>query len=120
MLVSWQREHLEKFPQAFLGVHVVESIPIARQVNVEPCSADDWELIQLHAGLLEAELLRQVSETLGRLRVHPLFKDRWFYYAQICVVNDKQVTPIWVHQNILIRIRISLPIGMYVSMAHCI
>lgn len=32
----------------------------------------------------------------------------------MCVVNDKQVNPIWVHQNVLIRIRVSLPVGMYV------
>ncbi|KAF1329603.1 Peroxisome biogenesis factor, partial [Globisporangium splendens] len=84
-----QQDHLEKMPQAFVGVHVVDMLPIAREVNVEPCTPDDWELIQLHAGLLETELLRQM-----------------------CVVNDKQVTPIWVHQNILIRIRVSLPVGM--------
>uniref|UniRef100_K3X5Y8 Peroxisomal ATPase PEX1 N-terminal C-lobe domain-containing protein n=1 Tax=Globisporangium ultimum (strain ATCC 200006 / CBS 805.95 / DAOM BR144) TaxID=431595 RepID=K3X5Y8_GLOUD len=83
------QDHLEKMPQAFVGVHVVDMLPIAREVNVEPCTPDDWELIQLHAGLLETELLRQM-----------------------CVVNDKQVTPIWVHQNILIRIRVSLPVGM--------
>lgn len=41
-------------------MHVVEALPIARQVNVEPCTSDDWELIQLHAGAIEAELLRQV------------------------------------------------------------
>lgn len=41
-------------------MHVVDSLPIARQVNVEPCTSDDWELIQLHTGLLETELLRQV------------------------------------------------------------
>lgn len=55
-----QKDYLENVPQALLGVHVVESLPIARQVNVEPCTPDDWELIQLHAGLLESELLRQV------------------------------------------------------------
>ncbi|TYZ66272.1 hypothetical protein PybrP1_005424 [[Pythium] brassicae (nom. inval.)] len=82
-------ELLEKAPQTLLGVHVVESLPVARQVNVEPCTPDDWELIQLHAGLLETELLRQM-----------------------CVVNDKLVNPIWVHQNVLIRVRASLPVGV--------
>ncbi|EEY70091.1 peroxisome biogenesis factor, putative [Phytophthora infestans T30-4] len=83
------QDHLEKMPQAFIGVHVVEALSIARQVNVEPCTADDWELIQLHAGAIETELLRQM-----------------------CVVNDKQVSPIWINQNTLIRIRASLPAGM--------
>lgn len=35
---------------------------------------------------------------------------RW----QMCVVNDKQVSPIWINQNTLIRVRASLPVGMYV------
>ncbi|KAF4027857.1 Peroxisome biogenesis factor 1 [Phytophthora infestans] len=83
------QDHLEKMPQAFIGVHVVEALSISRQVNVEPCTADDWELIQLHAGAIETELLRQM-----------------------CVVNDKQVSPIWINQNTLIRIRASLPAGM--------
>ncbi|KAG6971000.1 hypothetical protein JG688_00004623 [Phytophthora aleatoria] len=83
------QDHLEKMPQAFIGVHVVEALPIARQVNVDPCTPDDWELIQLHAGAIETELLRQM-----------------------CVVNDKQVSPIWINQNTLIRIRASLPVGM--------
>ncbi|KAG6971582.1 hypothetical protein JG687_00001937 [Phytophthora cactorum] len=83
------QDHLEKMPQAFIGVHVVEALPIARQVNVDPCTPDDWELIQLHAGAIETELLRQM-----------------------CVVNDKQVSPIWINQNTLIRIRSSLPVGM--------
>lgn len=56
-----QQDHLEKAPQTFIGVHVVDALPIARQVNVEPCTPDDWELIQLHAGAIETELLRQVG-----------------------------------------------------------
>lgn len=73
-LLWWMRRHrqlelLEKAPQTFLGVHVVESLPVARQVNVEPCTPDDWELIQLHAGLLESELLRQVRAHAGSVCV---------------------------------------------------
>ncbi|RLN54266.1 hypothetical protein BBJ29_003676 [Phytophthora kernoviae] len=82
-------DHLDKTPQAFVGVHVVEALPIARQINVDPCTPDDWELIQLHAGAIETELMRQM-----------------------CVVNDKQVSPIWINHNTLIRIRASLPLGM--------
>ncbi|KAG2526994.1 hypothetical protein JM16_002360 [Phytophthora kernoviae] len=82
-------DHLDKTPQAFVGVHVVEALPIARQINVDPCTPDDWELIQLHAGAIETELMRQM-----------------------CVVNDKQVSPIWINHNTLIRIRASLTLGM--------
>uniref|UniRef100_M4BRU0 Peroxisomal ATPase PEX1 N-terminal C-lobe domain-containing protein n=1 Tax=Hyaloperonospora arabidopsidis (strain Emoy2) TaxID=559515 RepID=M4BRU0_HYAAE len=83
------QDHLDKMPQSFVGVHVVEAVPIARQMSVEPSTPDDWELIQLHAGGIETVLLRQV-----------------------CVVNDKQVIPIWVNQNAVIRIRASLPDGV--------
>ncbi|POM61590.1 Peroxisome biogenesis factor [Phytophthora palmivora] len=30
----------------------------------------------------------------------------------MCVVNDKQVSPIWINQNTLIRIRVLLSVGM--------
>ncbi|CAH0519894.1 unnamed protein product [Peronospora belbahrii] len=82
-------DYLEKTPQSFVRVHVMETLPIARHVNVEPCTPDDWELIQLHAGAIETELLRQM-----------------------CVINDKHVSPIWINQYTLIRIRASLPVGM--------
>jgi hypothetical protein len=68
-LLSLQQDHLEKAPQAFVGVHVVDALPIARQVTFEPCTPDDWELIQLHAGAIETELLRQVHWLLRRLGV---------------------------------------------------
>ena len=32
----------------------------------------------------------------------------------MCVVNENQVSPIWINQNTLIRIKVSLSIGMYV------
>ncbi|CEG47464.1 peroxisome biogenesis [Plasmopara halstedii] len=78
--------HVETMPQSFIEVNVENTLPIARQVNVEPCTPDDWELIQLHTESIEMELLRQM-----------------------CVVNDKQVSPIWINQNTLIRIQVSLP-----------
>lgn len=80
---------MKTMPQAYVGVHVVDALPIARQVNVEPCTPDDWELIQLHADAIEMEFLQQT-----------------------CVINDKQVNPIFVNQNTLIRIRASLSNGM--------
>jgi hypothetical protein len=39
---------------------------------------------------------------------------------QMCVVNDKQVSPIWINQNTLIRIRASLPAGMYARRLFCL
>ncbi|UIZ22372.1 hypothetical protein KXD40_005076 [Peronospora effusa] len=92
-------DYLDKTPQSYIGVHVIETLPIARQVNVEPCTPDDWELIQLHAGAIETELLRQVPIALERM----------------CVVNENQVSPIWINQHTLIRVRVSLSVGMYVD-----
>ncbi|GLE05807.1 hypothetical protein PINS_up014988 [Pythium insidiosum] len=82
-------EHLMRLPQTFVGVHIVESLPLALQVNVDPCTPDDWELIQLHAGVMENEFLRQM-----------------------CVVNDGQVHPIWVQPNVVIRLRVTLDAGV--------
>lgn len=31
----------------------------------------------------------------------------------MCVVNDNQVSPIWINHNTVIRVRAALPLGMY-------
>lgn len=31
-------------------------------MELEPCTADDWELVELHAGYLEDQILRQVRD----------------------------------------------------------
>ena len=112
-----QKEHLDRGASPFVGVHVVETVPVARQVSIEPATPDDWELIQLHAGFLEEEFLRQVRtqrgvviDLLGVLCVNP-----HFVFLQICVVNDKQDVPIWIQQNVVVHLRVSLPVGMYAS-----
>ncbi|KAJ0408563.1 hypothetical protein ATCC90586_009584 [Pythium insidiosum] len=83
------QEHLARLPQTFVGVHVAESLPSALQVHVDPCTPDDWELIQLHAGVMENEFLRQM-----------------------CVVNDGQIHPIWVQPSVVIRLRVTLDAGV--------
>ncbi|CAM9478899.1 unnamed protein product, partial [Phaeothamnion confervicola] len=55
----------------------------AGRVDVEPCTSDDWEIVEMNAEHLEGELLRQV-----------------------CVVYPNQVLPIWVHGRILITLRV--------------
>ena len=37
-------------------------VPTATQVEVEPASEDDWELVELHAGYMEEQMLNQVSQ----------------------------------------------------------
>ncbi|DBA04317.1 TPA: hypothetical protein N0F65_002079 [Lagenidium giganteum] len=96
------QEYLDKVPGAYVGVHVVDALPIARQISVEPSTADDWELIQVYAGLIEQELLRQVDRHVSDCGV----------LAQTCVVNAQQELPIWLLNNVLVHIQVSLPNGL--------
>ncbi|XP_024074812.2 peroxisome biogenesis factor 1 isoform X3 [Terrapene carolina triunguis] len=54
-----------------------------QQVEVEPLSADDWEILELHASSLEKHLLDQIR-----------------------IVFPKAIFPVWVEQNTHIYIRI--------------
>ena len=47
----------------YLAVHVVrvDLVEYPSRIELEPCSPDDWEVVELHAGYLEEELLGQVS-----------------------------------------------------------
>lgn len=62
------------------------TIPVAQQVFVEPLSVDDWEMIELNAGQLEAQLVNQVA-----------------------VVKKDLVIPVWAYSSkINLRIRTCL------------
>uniref|UniRef100_A0A8C4YBS6 Peroxisomal ATPase PEX1 n=1 Tax=Gopherus evgoodei TaxID=1825980 RepID=A0A8C4YBS6_9SAUR len=54
-----------------------------QQVEVEPLSADDWEILELHASSLEKQLLDQIR-----------------------IVFPKAIFPVWVEQNTHVYIRI--------------
>ncbi|XP_062983001.1 peroxisomal ATPase PEX1 [Elgaria multicarinata webbii] len=54
-----------------------------QQVEVEPLSADDWEILELHAFSLESQLLDQIR-----------------------IVFPKAIFPVWVEQHICIYIQI--------------
>lgn len=43
-----------------MRVERVDVVDFPRRLELEPCTPDDWELVELHAGYLEDELLRQV------------------------------------------------------------
>ncbi|KZV94281.1 AAA-domain-containing protein, partial [Exidia glandulosa HHB12029] len=60
-------------------IGLLHDLPVAKHVATEPCSADDWEIIELHANYIEESLLSQVrvasvgqevdAWVLGRTRV---------------------------------------------------
>ncbi|KAJ3184012.1 Peroxisome biosynthesis protein pex1 [Gaertneriomyces sp. JEL0708] len=60
-----------------------KSVQPGSSVNVEPLTADDWEILELHAGYLEEQFLNQVR-----------------------VVWKGQVITIWVQSQALIRVRV--------------
>ncbi|XP_048588701.1 peroxisome biogenesis factor 1 isoform X2 [Nematostella vectensis] len=53
----------------------ITSIPSCMRMYVDPLSADDWEIVELHAGKLEASLLDQVR-VVGCGQLLPVFIDR--------------------------------------------
>jgi hypothetical protein len=64
-------------------VAVVECVPRAETVFVEPLTADDWEVTEMHAQYLETQLLRQ-----------------------ICIVFVNHVIPVWIHKSVLVRMKV--------------
>jgi len=49
---------------ALLTVTLRTKVAGISRINVEPRSADDWEVMQLHAGLLEDQILNQVRAVM--------------------------------------------------------
>ncbi|RHX97488.1 hypothetical protein DYB25_007607 [Aphanomyces astaci] len=81
---------MDAMPGLRISVSVVPSMPVAQSVEMEPSSPDDWEIIQLHAGYLESDILRQV-----------------------CVVQHNQVIPIRIQQHTVVHLITRLPSDMY-------
>ncbi|CCI47232.1 unnamed protein product [Albugo candida] len=65
-----------------IGVRLAENIPVARQLKIEPNSADDWELIQLLTDEMETQILQQNA-----------------------VFNDRQTVPIFTSRNLIVFIK---------------
>lgn len=65
-----------------IGVRLAENISVARQLEIEPNSADDWELIQLLADEMETQILQQNA-----------------------VFNDRQTVPIFTSRNLIVFIK---------------
>ncbi|KAJ3230510.1 Peroxisome biosynthesis protein pex1 [Chytriomyces hyalinus] len=64
-------------------ITILTNAPVASAVNVEPLSSDDWEILELHAEILEVEFLKQCR-----------------------VVYPGQPILIWVRRQTLIRLRV--------------
>ncbi|KAM6087757.1 peroxisomal ATPase PEX1 isoform 2-T2 [Chlamydotis macqueenii] len=69
-----------------------------QQVEVEPLSADDWEILELHASSLEKHLLDQIR-----------------------IVFPKAVFPVWVeqHTHVYIKIGTLMPAALYGRLEPC-
>lgn len=57
---------------------------VAKRVDVEPLTPDDWEVLKLDAGFVESNLL-----------------------SQICVLAPGQVFPVWVHGQSKIQLQVT-------------
>ncbi|KAL6065431.1 Peroxisome biosynthesis protein pex1 [Balamuthia mandrillaris] len=66
-----------------VDVKILEQVPNATQVHVEPASPDDWEIVELNQGYLEEQILNQIN-----------------------VVYEGQVFPLWIRQQTLVHFRI--------------
>ncbi|KDO29370.1 hypothetical protein SPRG_05906 [Saprolegnia parasitica CBS 223.65] len=77
---------MERLPGLRVSVAVAAFTPTVPMVHMEPCTADDWEIIQLHAGHLESEVLRQ-----------------------ICVVQNGQEIPVRIQQHMVVHLLVTLP-----------
>ena len=72
-----------------LTVTVRKQLPVVSRIFVEPLCSDDWEIIQLHAGLLEEQVLNQVR-----------------------AVSDGMTLPLWISASSMVRLKVkSLHVG---------
>ncbi|KAI9306558.1 P-loop containing nucleoside triphosphate hydrolase protein [Cunninghamella echinulata] len=67
-----------------VNVEFCRNIPECTSVNVEPHTEDDWEILELHAGYVEENLL-----------------------SQIRVVYTNQLMCVWIHGKTLVRLRVA-------------
>ena len=52
---------LELDQGSYVTITPIAQVPAAASVTVEPASADDWEVVELNAGAIEAEFLSQTG-----------------------------------------------------------
>ncbi|KAI9012001.1 P-loop containing nucleoside triphosphate hydrolase protein [Phycomyces nitens] len=67
-----------------VSVEFCRNVPECVSVHVEPHTEDDWEILELHAGYVEDNLL-----------------------SQIRVVYENQLMCVWIHGRTLVRLRVA-------------
>ncbi|KAI8073284.1 P-loop containing nucleoside triphosphate hydrolase protein [Gongronella butleri] len=67
-----------------ITVEFCRSVPECSTVNVEPYTEDDWEILELHAGYVEENLL-----------------------SQLRVVYSNQLFCVWIHGKTLVRLKVA-------------
>ncbi|TPX48029.1 hypothetical protein SeLEV6574_g02296 [Synchytrium endobioticum] len=70
-------------PGQRVNVEFVKNVETGISVDVEPLTEDDWEILELHAGYLEEQMLNQVR-----------------------IVHAQEIIAVWIHQRTLIRLRV--------------
>ncbi|GAN06890.1 conserved hypothetical protein [Mucor ambiguus] len=67
-----------------VNVEFCRNVPVCATVHVEPLTEDDWEILELHAGYVEENLL-----------------------SQIRVVYTNQIMCVWIHGKTLVRLAVA-------------
>ncbi|OAD07300.1 hypothetical protein MUCCIDRAFT_137986 [Mucor lusitanicus CBS 277.49] len=67
-----------------VNVEFCRNVPVCATVHVEPLTEDDWEILELHAGYVEENLL-----------------------SQIRVVYANQIMCVWIHGKTLVRLAVA-------------
>lgn len=67
-----------------VNVEFCRNVPLCATVHVEPLTEDDWEILELHAGYVEENLL-----------------------SQIRVVYANQIMCVWIHGKTLVRLAVA-------------
>ncbi|KAL9538989.1 hypothetical protein MBANPS3_010537 [Mucor bainieri] len=67
-----------------VNVEFCRNVPVCATVHVEPLTEDDWEILELHAGYVEENLL-----------------------SQIRVVYTQQIMCVWIHGKTLVRLAVA-------------
>eukprot|EP00842_Homolaphlyctis_polyrhiza_P001976 jgi/Hompol1/277/HPOL_002470-RA len=62
-----------------LSATFLQHVPVATSISVEPASADDWEILELHAAYLEEQILNQLRI------VHVGLKPAIWIHNRICI-----------------------------------
>lgn len=80
-----------------IEVDVEKRASFATMVTVEPESVDDWEILELHAGMVELQLLNQIR-----------------------IVYTNQIIPVWVNPQTFARLRVveTQPHGRYLLLVQ--